>query len=131
MLTSNFSLISGSNPKPTIDNDNQSKILSDYLNPPTSKKILYLLQDFNFDNLSSKATIKEAERIMQYIGVNNIQIGQRTDAEPFLYGLLKNDYAITIWVGTYGKTDRYGVRFGKKDYNYVGNNDSYFEIIRP
>jgi tetratricopeptide (TPR) repeat protein len=89
------------------------------------------LASFNFDTTKKLVSIEEAQKILLAFGVNEVYRTQQSNAEPFIYGYLNDEYAVTVWVGTYGKTDRYGVRFGKKDFSYHATNDSYFEIIRP
>lgn len=73
---------------------------------------------------SNKPSKSEADRILQFLTAKKIY---SKDAHS-VSGHFGSDTEITMWVGTYGKNDRYGVRYGNRDGKYIGSNSSYFEI---
>jgi formylglycine-generating enzyme required for sulfatase activity len=96
--------------------------------PPTRDIILGALADFQYDQ-NPGVQENEAQRMLKQLGIAKIDRG-RANAEPYYYGRFESGYTIMLWVGTYGKTDRYGVRYGSADYGYVKNDETYFEIIK-
>lgn len=98
---------------------------------PSKELIMNAMKDFNWDN-TTRANKDEAITIIQWLGgeyqhddVNNIGDG-------FVCGRLPSGYHITFWTDTYGKNDRYGIRFGILDnrHSFFGSNDTYFELFK-
>lgn len=96
--------------------------------PADRALILEALANFPFDG-NGRVNLAEAQHMMHWLGIPDYKT-YHSNAEPFVYGTFRGGTTVTIWVGTYGKTDRYGVRYGKQDLSYHGSNDTYFEVIR-
>ena len=75
---------------------------------------------------NGQATKLEAENILNTLGA--VKIFQRD--QHSVSGDFGSNQEVTLWVGTFGKSDRYGVRYGGNDGRYWGSNDTYFEITR-
>ena len=93
--------------------------------PPDIENIKSKLSEFSFILPSNKVSIEEARKILIFLGANEI-----TSYTTFIVGRFNDEYAVTIWPGTYGKNDTYGIRFGDLDLRYHGSNDTYFEISK-
>ncbi len=98
---------------------------------PTKEKIMNALNDFNWDN-DNRANEAECLRIFNWIGAEYQHKNLNQNGDGFICGQLQSGYHLTFWTDTYGKNDRYGVRFGILDANhsFFGSNDTYFEIIK-
>ncbi|MCC7503672.1 MAG: formylglycine-generating enzyme family protein [Saprospiraceae bacterium] len=96
---------------------------------PTEALIRSALEGFTFDK-SGRVKEPEAEAMLLRLGVAQPERRQ-LNAEPFYTGLFPSGYSVSIWVGTYDKTDRYGLRFGPADLSYIPSNESYFEVVKP
>jgi hypothetical protein len=96
---------------------------------PTKELILNALSDFRYDNSEQEPTNNEAYKILQHLGVTNI------DGKADYYrGRFQSDFWVAIFVKSYGKNNVYGLRFSaeKNDSGrFFGSNDSYFEIVKP
>lgn len=96
---------------------------------PTKELILNALSNFRYDNSEQEPTNSEAYKILQHLGVSDI------DGKADYYrGRFQSDYWVAIFVKSYGKKDVYGLRFSaeKNDSGrFFGSNDSYFEIVKP
>ena len=75
---------------------------------------------------NGNASKSEAEKILRSLGAYKVYERDQHSVS----GDFGKEQEVTLWVGSYGKTDRYGVRFGKNDGKYWGSNDTYFEITR-
>ena len=96
--------------------------------PPTKENILYALESFRDKISKSPVSIDGARSILNYLGSTETEIFNLKSG-AFLIGKI-SDYSITIWIEPYGKTDRYGVRYGLADLKYQSSNLTYFEIIK-
>jgi antitoxin component YwqK of YwqJK toxin-antitoxin module len=114
--------------------DNMGTLLSIQKNDtnifyPDKESIINKLKKFAYQKSGQIITIQEASRILKFLGANVISV-YNINPEPFVVGIFDKKRAVSIWIGTYGKKDRYGVRYGNSDLLYHGNNDTYFEIIK-
>jgi hypothetical protein len=104
-----------------IDNDN--------ILPPDKDKIQKKLLTYRYKLPANIISIDEAKEMLRFLGASDIII-YNAEQEACLVGKFNYNYAITIWVGTYGKKNTYGVRYGTFDLTYHGSNDTYFEIYK-
>jgi len=97
--------------------------------PPSADNIKSKLYEFGYLLPRNKVSIEEAKAILKFLGAKETYI-YNTRPEPFVVGRFNDKYAITIWVGTYGKLNTYGIRYGNLDLAYHRSNDSYFEFTK-
>lgn len=74
---------------------------------------------------SGKASLNEARCILSFLTASTIFSRDQCSVSGRF-----GSNEVTIWVGTYGKCDRYGVRYGKSDGQYICSNQTYFEITQ-
>ncbi|MFN0216476.1 MAG: SUMF1/EgtB/PvdO family nonheme iron enzyme [Saprospiraceae bacterium] len=98
--------------------------------PPTEELIREAMQGFQYDAYP-QVSEEEGRRILEWLGVSGVQRSQATAGEPYYFGQFRSGYFMTIWIGTYEKTDRYGIRYGQQYPDYHPSNETYFEIERP
>ncbi|MCG8331943.1 MAG: hypothetical protein MI974_29925 [Chitinophagales bacterium] len=98
--------------------------------PPTKELIQAALLDFPF-NRGGTVNDDEAKSILLWLGVPRIIRSYNAGAENFYTGRLNTGYELTIWVGTYGYIDRYGIRYTDENGMYSDSNNTYFEIRIP
>lgn len=92
---------------------------------PNQNTVMRTLSDFNYDGTCT-ANKTEARNMLQHI-CSNVSI--HFPDENTVCGEFEGGYHLTIWFGTYGETDKYGLRYGKgDDHPFWGDNSTYFEI---
>ena len=92
---------------------------------PSKNRILKLIQAMPTSILKSgKPSKAEAKAMLQFLTASKVY---QKDAHSVTGNFGANN-EVTIWVGTYGKDDRYGVRFGTRGGQYWGSNSTYFEL---
>jgi hypothetical protein len=94
---------------------------------PKASNVMVALRGFAFDN-SLVPTKAEAEKILKTLCPDVVI--HYPDIIT-VCGIFPSGYHLTLWLGTYGKNDRYGARYGLgDDHSYFMSNDTYFEIPR-
>jgi hypothetical protein len=76
---------------------------------------------------SDSATIEDAQRMLQSSGLQRITIEPEAKA---VSAQVNNTVSITLWPGTYGKRNAYGVRYGTRSPKW-DSQATYFEIVIP
>lgn len=98
---------------------------------PTKELIKSLYFDFRFSENEYVEEI-EAQRMLQWLGITELEY-YAGGAEPFYSGNLSSGCMVTIWVGTYGKRDVYGLRCNCNKTSFYSFKPYYLEIpkIKP
>ncbi|MBL7828477.1 MAG: formylglycine-generating enzyme family protein, partial [Saprospiraceae bacterium] len=96
---------------------------------PDKSYFTQALEGFPYDD-SLYAHIGEAVRMINVLDVKN-PITIKGLQEPYTVGVTSSGYSITIWVNPNGNRDRYALRFGLTDMEYLKSDASYLELIRP
>jgi hypothetical protein len=99
--------------------------------PPTEDLIRQALVGFQYE--AGPASLNEAKNMIDYMGGTFLFEQTYPEGGAMACGMWGSGYEIALWTMTYGKTDRYGVRYGlpDNDHGYMSSNATYFEIIKP
>lgn len=113
-----------------LNNPTVSSGLSNRLDkePPTKNLIEEILADFPFDN-KEEVSKEEAQRIMEWLGIRIMKFKPERKG-PFFFGELPTECNISLWVGTYGKQDTYGLRCKCENADFTLA-PYYLEVAKP
>ncbi len=94
---------------------------------PNQTNVMQALVGFTYDGtcLTNKS---EAQNMLRYICPD---VSIHYPDENTVCGEFEGGYHLTLWIGTYGETNKYGLRYGKEDdHSFWGDNSTYFEITK-
>lgn len=94
--------------------------------PLTKDRIEARLRDFAFQ--PGPASLDEAKAILRLFTPEPFSL----ETASFVSAIAQSGLEITVWPSTYGKSDCYGIRYGRPEPTrpYFGSNDTYVEICK-
>ncbi|MBF0407715.1 MAG: hypothetical protein HQM10_10200 [Candidatus Riflebacteria bacterium] len=92
--------------------------------PLTQSLIKEVLSHYTFSG-TGISSIDEANALMNFL--HPTSTSHRIASA--VSGIFKSGMELTIWDDSYGKKDRYSLRFGNSDGSYWGSNATFFELL--